>query len=64
MEKENTTISFMDWKVIMFDHEDVKIVKVIWTISVFFSHVKTKKLVTKKYMKQLKDITYINPINL
>jgi len=30
--KENTTISLIDWKILMFDHKDVEIVKVIWTL--------------------------------
>jgi len=32
----------------MFDYEGVKIAKVIWSLSIHFSHVKSKKLVTKK----------------
>jgi len=35
IEKENTTISLMDWKIIMFDHEGVKTMKwVIWSLSI------------------------------
>jgi len=33
----------------MFDHEGVKIAKVMWSLSICFSQVKSKKLVTKKY---------------
>jgi len=40
--KENTRISLMDWKIIMFDQEGVKIVKVIWSFSIFFLQVKSK----------------------
>jgi len=49
MGKENTIISLMDWKIIMFDHEDIKTVKVIWSLSIFFPHVKSKKWSPKKY---------------
>jgi len=33
----------------MFDHKGVQIAKVILSLSIFFSHIKSKKLVTKKY---------------
>jgi len=49
MKKENTTVSLMDWKIIMFDHEGVKIAKVIWSLSILFSHVKSKNWSPKKY---------------
>jgi len=61
--KENSTISLIGWKIIMLDHEGVKIVKVIWSLSICFSQGKSKKLVTKKNMR-LKGTTYITPINL
>jgi len=54
MGKENTTISLVDWKLIMFEHKGVKIVKVICCLSILFSHVKSKKLVTKQM--RLNDI--------
>jgi len=63
MGKENTTISqVMDWNFIMFDHKGVKIVKVIWSLSFFFLHVKLKKPITKKYDVQGHNIHI--PINL
>ena len=52
MEKEkldNTTISFKDWKIIMFDHEGVKITKAIWRLFILFPHLKFKDLITQKY---------------
>jgi len=39
----------MEWKIIMYDHEGVKIVKVMWSLSIFFLQVKSKKLVIKNY---------------
>jgi len=48
MGKENTTISLIDWKIIMFDHEGVKTTKVIWSLSILFLHVKPKIDITKK----------------
>jgi len=36
MGKENIAISLMDWKIIVFDHKGVKIVKVIWSLSILF----------------------------
>jgi len=47
--KENTTISLVDGKIIMFDHESVKTMEVIWSLSIYFSGVKSKKVVTQKY---------------
>jgi len=46
--KENTTISLMEWKITMFDHEGVKTTIVMWSLSIHFSQVKSKKLMTKK----------------
>jgi len=40
--------SLMDWKIIMFDHERVKTLKVILSLSILFSYVKSKKLVNKE----------------
>jgi len=48
IEKEITTISLMDWKIIMFDYEGDKTTKMMSSLSIFFSQVKSKKLVTKK----------------
>jgi len=46
--KENTSISLMDWKIVMFDHEGVIIVKKSWSLSILFLHdVKSRKLVSK-----------------
>jgi len=47
--KENSIVSLMDWKIIMFDEEGVKIVKVIWSLSIFFLRVKSKLKSWKKY---------------
>jgi len=38
----------MDWKIIMFDQEDVKIVKVIGSLLTIFLHVKSKIKIMKK----------------
>jgi len=46
--KKNTTILLLDWKITIFDHEGVKTVKVIWNLSIIFSHVKFEIEVTKK----------------
>jgi len=61
--KENITISLIEWKIIMFDHEGIKTTKVMWSLSLLFLQVKSKKLVTKKIMR-LKGLTCIIPINL
>jgi len=61
--KANTTMSLMDWKIIMFDHKGVKITKVIWSLSILLLNDKTKKLVTKKNMK-LKGLICVTQINL
>ena len=61
--EEKKTLSFTDWKLIMFDHEGIKIAKVTWSLSIQFSKVKSKKLVTKKNMR-LKDLTCTISINL
>jgi len=46
----NCPLSLMDWKIIMFDHEGVKTMKVIWSLSIFFSRVKSKiKVIQNKY---------------
>jgi len=49
----------MDWKIVMFDHKGVKIAKVIWSLLILFLHVKSKKLVTKKY--EVKGSNMHNP---
>jgi len=35
VEEENTTILLMDWKIIMFDYEGVKTMKVIWRCQIW-----------------------------
>jgi len=45
--KENTTISLMNWKIIMFDHEGAETAKVISSLSILFLHVKFENMVTK-----------------
>jgi len=52
----------MKWKIIVFNHEGVKIAKLSWSLSILFSHVKSKSW-SPKNMK-LKDLTPITPINL
>jgi len=64
MRKENTTISLIDWKIMMFNHEGVKITKVIWSLSILFSHVKTKKNGHPKDMRLKGIMACITPINL
>jgi len=60
--KENATISLMDWKIIMFDHEGVKLQK--W-VEVFQSsfHMSNLKIWSPKNFR-LKGLTCITPINL
>ncbi len=48
MGKENTTISLMGWKIIIFDHEGVKTLNVIWSLSILLSHVNSKIGVMKE----------------
>jgi len=43
----------------MFDHEGVKITKMISSLSILFLHVKSKKLVTKNY--EDKGLNMLNP---
>jgi len=57
--KENTSTLLMDWKIIMFNHEGVQIAKVMWSLWILFSQVKSKKLVTKKY--KIKEPNMHNP---
>jgi len=46
--KENTTISLMDWKIIMFDHEGFKMVESnVKSFNLLFT-CQSKKLVTQK----------------
>jgi len=47
----------------MFDHEGVKIAKVMRILSILFSQVKSKKFGDQKNMS-LKGLTCITPINL
>jgi len=42
MGKENTIISLMGWKIIMFDYEGVKTMKANWSLSILSSYVKSK----------------------
>jgi len=46
----------------MFDHEGVKTTKVMRSLSILFSQVKSKNLVTKKY--EVKGPNMHDPINL
>jgi len=59
IEKENTTILLMDWKIIMFDHEGVKIAKVIFFS---FHRLNLKSWSPKEY--EGKGSYMHNPINL
>jgi len=47
--KEKTTISLMEWKLIMFDHECVKTAKVMWSLSTSFRKSNLKSWWPKKY---------------
>jgi len=62
MEKENTTISLMDWKIITFDHEGIKTTKRFEIFQSSF-HMSNLKSSSPKDMK-IKGLTCITPINL
>jgi len=63
MGKKIQNITYGELRIIMFDHEDAKIVKVIRSLLIFFLHVKPNKIDHSKNVR-LKGKTCITPINL
>jgi len=54
--KENTTISLMDWKIIMFDHEGVKTKNGFQVFQSFFHMSNLKSWAPKKYEDKRPDM--------
>jgi len=56
--KENTTFSLVDWKILIFNQEGVKIIKVtVWSLSIQFWHLESKIGVIKN-MRLKEDNTF------